>query len=198
MADAVSFDTFILLVLLILVGIVLFISLVTAIYVIRLSRKVVEPEGKPGRKFEPSTTGISPEKPVHAGEPQAVHPAQAEVPSPVTRKEERKFNLATDAPDIPTGIQNLCTLHGLDSLTVSSQDGLVIASSGHPLAVSEAARFSYAFQTGDSIHEEGVQVFPVDYHASTLVGILRSHDAVPDSNIAILQKDLTGILEKWI
>jgi len=193
--DIVSFDTFLLLVLLILVGIVLFISLVTAIYVIRLSRRIIDQEkeeesAKKRRPIEPvSSRAITKEVTGAAVAPQ-------EFPSPVKKVAERKFDISRDAPDIPTGMRNLCTIYGLNSLTVSSPDGLVIASSGHPSAVTEAAQFSYAFQTGAPIQEAGVHVFPVDFHATPLVGILRSPDAIWDSLSDSLQKDLLKLLEK--
>lgn len=190
--EPISFDTFLLLVLLILVGIVLFLSLVIAIYVVRLSRRVDELEAKRrdvAEKVKPPA--------IRKKEP-AAHAAPP-IP-PVTARKERKraFDASRDAPDIPTGMQNLCSIYGLDSLTVSSPDGLVIASSGHPGAVTEAAQFSYAYQTGTPIDEAGVMVFPVDFNASPLVGILRSNAEVQASSIASLQKDLVKLLEKWI
>ncbi|MFA5001704.1 MAG: hypothetical protein WC502_01880 [Methanolinea sp.] len=201
--DTISFDTFLLLVLLILVGIVLFLSLVTAIYTIRLSRRIADLEKKDTRAVEPvvsrpvarNTEGVAVSRQETTAFTQEV---VQRVQTPPKDEGKKPFNVNTDAPDIPTGIKNLCALYGLDSLTVSSLDGLVIASSGHPSAITEAAQFSYAFQTGEPIHDEGVQVFSVDYRANPLVGILRSQGIVQDSSLAAIKKDLELILEKWI
>lgn len=201
--DTISYDTFLLLVLLILVGIVLFLSLVTAIYTIRLSRRITDLEKKDTRAVEPvasrpvarNTAGVA----VSRQETTApTHEVVQKVQTPPKDEGKKQFNVNTDAPDIPTGIKNLCALYGLDSLTVSSLDGLVIASSGHPSAITEAAQFSYAFQTGAPIPDEGVHVFSVDYRANPLVGILRSQGIVQDSSLAAIKKDLELILEKWI
>lgn len=201
--DTISYDTFLLLVLLILVGIVLFLSLVTAIYTIRLSRRIADLEKKDTRAVEPvaSRPVARNTADVAVSRQETTAPTQEvvqKVQTPPKDEGKKKFNVNTDAPDIPTGIKNLCALYGLDSLTVSSLDGLVIASSGHPSAITEAAQFSYAFQTGAPIPDEGVHVFSVDYHANPLVGILRSQGIVQDSSLAAIKKDLELILEKWI
>lgn len=201
--DTISYDTFLLLVLLILVGIVLFLSLVTAIYTIRLSRRIADLEKKGARAVGPVASRPVTRKPADGSESPPETPAFTQevvqkVQTPPKDEIKKQFNVNTDAPDIPTGIKNLCTLYGLDSLTVSSLDGLVIASSGHPSAITEAAQFSYAFQTGAPIPDEGVHVFPVDYRANPLIGILRSQGIVQDSTLAALKKDLELILEKWI
>lgn len=201
--DTISYDTFLLLVLLILVGIVLFLSLVTAIYTIRLSRRIADLEKKDTRAVEPvasrpvarNTADVAVSRQETTAFTQEV---VQRVQTPPKDEGKKPFNVNTDAPDIPTGIKNLCALYGLDSLTVSSLDGLVIASSGHPSAITEAAQFSYAFQTGAPIPDEGVHVFSVDYHANPLVGILRSQGIVQDSSLAAIKKDLELILEKWI
>lgn len=201
--EIISYDTFLLLVLLILVGIVLFLSLVIAIYVIRLSRRITDLEKKDARAVKPalprsvakSKADVAVPRPETTAFTQEV---TQKVQTPPKTEVKKKFDVNTDAPDIPTGIKNLCTLYSLDSLTVSSPDGLVIASSGHPSAVTEAAQFSYAFQTGAPITDEGVFVFPVDYHASPLVGILRSQGTIQDSLLEAMKKDLELILEKWI
>lgn len=202
--DVISYDTFLLLVLLILVGIVLFLSLVTAIYTIRLSRRIADLEKKDTGAVEkvvsrPVARNIAdvavsmPETTVFAKD--VVQKTQA---PPKAAETKKQFDVNTDAPDIPTGIKNLCTLYGLESLTVSSPDGLVIASSGHSSAITEAAQFSYAYQTGAPITEDGIQVFPVDFHANPLVGILRSQGIVQDSSLEAMKNDLELILEKWI
>ncbi len=190
--DSVSIDTFLLLVLLILVGIVLFLSLVIALYVIRLSRDITGRERlEVGRgRMVPAKTqkvqGVSGETvPIVA-------------PSPREPVQETAFDASKDAPDIPTGMKNLCERYGLTSLTVSSADGLVIASSGHPDAVTDAAQYSYAFLTGAPLGERGVSVFPVDFGSTPLVGIIRSTGNVPGDSLEALQKDIARLLERWI
>lgn len=203
--DFIGYDTFLLLVLLILVGIVLFLSLVTTIYVTRFSKRIADLEKTVEGFVKHSSSHALSKSVAEAGTvtpiPAAAAPAKEVVqevaasPQPAERK---KFDVGTDAPDIPSGMKNLCTLYDLDSLTVSSPDGLVIASSGHPSAITEAAQFSYAFLTGAPITEEGVHVFPVDFHAHPLVGIYRSSGSFQDSSLDSLKKDLEKILEKWI
>lgn len=201
--DFIGYDIFLLLVLLVLVGIVLFLSLVTTIYVTRLSKRIADlektvagfVERPSSRALSKSVTGSVTPSPAAAAPLKEV---VQEVEASPQLEERKKFDVSSDAPDIPSGMKNLCTLYGLDSLTVSSPDGLVIASSGHPSAITEAAQFSYAFQTGAPIDEEGIHVFPVDFHAHPLVGIFRSSGSFQDSSLDSLKKDLETILEKWI
>lgn len=190
--DMVSFDTFLLLVLLVLVGVILFLSLVTAIYVIRLSQRVTGSRIPDGSSAG-SVTVVTPSAQESEIESiTRVAPPSAQAPVAI------EFDVSRDAPDIPTGMKYLCRLYGLHSLTVSSSDGLVIASDGNPSAVSDAAQFSYAFQTGETINEEGVQVFGFDFRATPLVGIVRSQGIIKDSALNSLQKDLLLILQRWI
>ncbi len=188
---AVSFDTFILLVLLVLVGIVLFLSLVTAIHVIRLSREIAfrqkREEKATGRNAPPAGSDVKNQADTVA----------AATYTPVAGR-KRDFDVTQDAPDIPTGMKNLCAHYDLTSLSISSPDGLLIASSGYPGAINDAAQYSYAFQTGVPIKESGVQVFPVDFGTSPLVGILRSTSALPDTSVDSLQDDIAALLKRWI
>lgn len=190
--DSVSIDTFLLLVLLILVGIVLFLSLVIALYVIRLSRDIA------GRQLlEVERGGPIPEK-TKVREERPGEAAPVVVPGPPEPVQEIAFDPSRDAPDIPTGMKNLCGRYDLSSLTISSADGLVIASSGHPDAVTDAAQYSYTFMTGTPVKESGVQVFPVDFGGTPLVGILRSTENVPGASLDALQKDVVKLLKRWI
>ncbi|HOT03326.1 MAG TPA: hypothetical protein PK069_04020 [Methanolinea sp.] len=190
--DFVSLDTFLLLVLLILVGIVLFLSIVIALYVIRLSRDIT------GRQLAELERGRPVPVKTQVREEMPSETAPVVIPRPLEQVPEIAFDPSKDAPDIPTGMKNLCAMYGLSSLTVSSADGLVIASSGHPDAIADAAQYSYAFMTGAPVKESGVQVFPVDFGSTPLVGILRSTENVPGATLDVLQKDLVKLLERWI
>ncbi|OPX67360.1 MAG: hypothetical protein A4E37_01424 [Methanoregulaceae archaeon PtaB.Bin056] len=190
--DPVSMDTFLLLVLLILVGIVLFLSLVIALYVIRLSRDI---SGR-GRLEVGVKRPVLPK--TQKREEISGETASPVVPSPAEPLQESAFDVSRDAPDIPTGMKNLCRRYGLASLTVSSADGLVVASSGHPDAVADAAQYSYAFLTGVPLRESGVFVFPVDFRGTPLVGILRRTADLPGASLEALQKDIARLLERWI
>jgi len=195
-AEAITFDLFLLIIALVLIGIVLFISLVSVIYTVRLAYKMdtllkVLDSFRPVPKME---------YPVPSEEPttqkrRSDHTTAGEaVPIPV----KERFDPVRDAPDITSGMRRLCEIHGIEALTLSNPDGLVVASSGDPSADEDAARMSYAAASGTTISERGMSVFPLEYKGSNLVGIIKSQSQIGEAALAALRKDIESLLERWI
>ncbi|MCQ8893668.1 MAG: hypothetical protein NQU46_03415 [Methanolinea sp.] len=188
-------DIFLLFVILILTGIILFLSLISVIYTLRLAQKVENAlQGTEGRT--PGTTGAPPVRgPVPGGAEKTASTGDVVIRPPGGRE---TFDPVRDAPDIPSGMQRLCHIYGLDSLTLSSPDGLVVASSGHPSAIDEAARVSYAYMTGGVPEDDSARVFTMDYKGNPLIGIMRPKKNTPDPDIPAITRDLSAILKRWI
>jgi len=194
-AEAITFDLFLLIITLVLIGIVLFISLVSVIYTVRLAYKMdtllkVLDSFRPVPKMEyPAPSGEpTPQKSrfdTSAGESVSI---------PI----KERFDPVRDAPDIMSGMRRLCEIHGIEALTLSNPDGLVVASSGDPSADEDAARMSYAAASGTPISERGMSVFPLEYKGSNLVGIIKSQSQISEAALAALRKDIESLLERWI
>jgi hypothetical protein len=193
--EVITFDLFLLITGLILVGIILFLSLVSVIYTVRLSYKMdtlakMIDTFRPVSKSDNSIHSIGTR--VKAGE-SAISAIKS-----VSFPKRPKFDPVRDAPDIPSGMRRLCDIYGIDSLTLSSPDGLVVASTGHPLAGDDAARVSYASTTGTPFRESGVSVFHTEYKGNDLVGIIRGNKELPEDLLGELKKDINSLLERWL
>ncbi|MDH7511111.1 MAG: hypothetical protein QHH04_08755 [Methanolinea sp.] len=193
--EAITFDLFLLITGLILVCIILFLSLVSVIYTVRLAYKMDTLTKmidiiRPVPKVEYPIPSV--EKKVESGDSGISAKETVSVP------EIPKFDPVRDAPDIPSGMQRLCEIYGIESLTLSTPDGLVVASTGHPLAGDDAARVSYASMTGNPVNESGVSVFHTEYKGNDLVGIIRGNKEIPEDLLGELKKDISSLLERWI
>lgn len=193
--EVITFDLFLLITGLILVGIILFLSLVSVIYTVRLAYKMdtltkMIDTFRPVSKVDYSIPGI--ETKIKGGKP------EISVKETVSVPEKPKFDPTRDAPDIPSGMHRLCEIYGIESLTLSTPDGLVVASTGHPSAGDDAARVSYASVTGTPVSEEGISVFHTDYKGNDLVGIIRGNREIPKDLLGELKKDINSLLERWI
>jgi len=191
----ITFDLFLLIITLILIGIVLFISLVSVIYTVRIAYKL-DTLLKVLDSFRPVPKREYPASSKEAATQEAKSEAIAGETVPIPAKE--RFDPIRDAPDIASGMHRLCEIYDLAALTLTSPDGLVVASSGDPSADEDAARMSYAAASGTPINQRGMSVFPMEYKGSNLVGIVKSQGQVSDATLAALRRDIEALLERWI
>ena len=100
-----------------------------------------------------------------------------------------------DEGDISKNMQAFIEKYGFDSFTLSSEDGLVIAStSGDSLG--EAANYSQLFKNGVQSPEPGTVIFGINHHGSTIIGIVKSGRPVPIPVPGEMESDATNIL-RW-
>ncbi len=193
--DVITFDLFLIITGLILTAIILFLSLVSVIYTVRLAYKMdtlvkLMDTYRPVSKIDHPLPGREPR--AREGTPGTAAQESVTIPG------KTKFDPARDAPDIPTGMRRLCEIYRFESLTLSSPDGLVVASSGHSSADEDAARISYALMTGSPLGERNLSFFPMEYKGSEMVAIIRRSEDVPEGNLDELKKDICSLLEKWL
>ncbi|MDI9632460.1 MAG: hypothetical protein QFX32_00170 [Methanolinea sp.] len=198
--DPVSFDLFLLLVALVLTGIILFLSLVSVIYTVRLAYKMdtlialvegLRPVSATRRAERAGEAGVAapvPESAVRGKPPVA----------PAESRAREKFDPDRDAPDIESGISRIAEIYGFRSLTLSTPDGLVVASSRKAPADELAARVSYARLTGTLPVEGDVFSFPVRYRENELLGIVEGVGSVPEGTLSSLQEDIGALLGRWV
>jgi hypothetical protein len=102
-----------------------------------------------------------------------------------------------DRTDIRKNMESLGKKYGLESITLSSPDGLVIASSD-PDASEIAAQYSHKVRLGIKPEDSRVQVFEMHYRGSPLIGIIRSDRPLPAGWLSPLEEDVKKILNWWL
>jgi len=187
---SVSIEVFLLLVILVLLSVILFVLLLTALYVTRLYRRLkpLSPQPRTGaveQKENSSAVAAVPGKSVSS------ETAQVETLPPPSVEMGK-------ARDLESGMELICSEYGLDSLTIATWDGLLVASSGSPSRMEDAALFSRIYRIKGEIEDKSVQLFELEYKGSRLIGIARRKEPLVEAWTASLRHDVTTLLRAWI
>lgn len=112
-------------------------------------------------------------------------------------KPPREIELIEGRNDIIGSMNALCEKYYLDSFTISTDDGLVVASSEGD-AASDAAKYSYIFSEGGYPDDPTVMLFGIQHKGSNMVGILRTEHNIPDRWVQDMEHDAVAILQRWL
>jgi hypothetical protein len=99
-----------------------------------------------------------------------------------------------DEGDISKNMKAFVEKYRLDSFTLSSDDGLVIASTSAD-GQDDAANYTQSFRNGIQSPEPGITIFGMTHHGSTIIGIMRSTHRIPIPVPGDLETDANNILE---
>ncbi|MDI6718382.1 MAG: hypothetical protein QMD46_02045 [Methanomicrobiales archaeon] len=94
-------------------------------------------------------------------------------------------------------IRALAGKYGLQSFTLATQDGLVVASSS-PGNQEDAAIYSHLFTKGEKPDDPLVQLFGIRHRGSSLIGIVKAHRTIPESWMKSIEEDVKIILGRWL
>ena len=98
---------------------------------------------------------------------------------------------------IAESLKALCEKYSLDSCTIATPDGLVVASSLED-AEEEAAQYSYLYINGIAPHDPFIRLFGISYQGGEVVGIVKGRKEVFDNSQQALQNELQAILDWWL
>ncbi|MDD3621715.1 MAG: hypothetical protein PHQ81_04850 [Methanofollis sp.] len=112
----------------------------------------------------------------------------------------RETELIEGKADIMGSMKALCEKYYLEAFTISTDDGLVVASSGGDAgdAISDAAKYSYIFTEGEYPDDPTVMLFGIQHKGSNLVGILRTEHNIPERWVQDMEHDAIAILQRWL
>jgi hypothetical protein len=102
-----------------------------------------------------------------------------------------------DQGDITKNLQALVVKYHIDGITLSTTDGLMIAtttSSGQK----DAAQFSQALKLVDPPAEPGIKLFSIMHKGSSVIGIVRSDHQLADNSLKNIERDTEKIMNWWI
>jgi len=120
--------------------------------------------------------------------------AHSQQPSSVRKDIEPLLRRHTS---IDQSLQALCDLYRLESITVATNDGLVVASTSKE-AQSEAAMMSDRFHRGEVKEDPGMRVFRIDHKSSVMIGIIRTSERLDDEKSAFISENVIKILNHWL
>jgi len=161
--NAVSLDSYLLLIALIISIVILFLCLYTALLLSDVAKRIatlVSSNDIPEIEGQPGTT------------------PREQMPGSAAPHEEMTLRDLQETEDILPGIGRIAGKYQIDSLVIAMPDGLVVASSGSSDPEYDAALYSNLFTGEYSLLEKGVSLFPIDLRGIPLIGIARSRKAI--------------------
>jgi hypothetical protein len=100
--------------------------------------------------------------------------------------------------DIASGIRLIAGKYCLDSLVITSRDGLVVASAGSSDPESEAAYYSDLLSRGTSVPDTSVRLVEFAYRGIPLIGIARGGRFPSEETAHRMTTDISSIFERMM
>lgn len=161
----IAIESYLLLVLLIITAFTLFLCILNALYMFGLGKQIKE------LKKSAAATGMGePARYETATSPHIVH-------------------------DISSGLRITAGKYHVDSLVVSTRDGLLVASYGSRNPEYDAAYYSNVLTEGRVPAEDGVRLFEFDTRGMPLMGIVRAKTTPPEDIVPPLISDIQTVFE---
>jgi hypothetical protein len=161
----ITIELSLLLVLLIITTVALFLCILNALYLLGLGKQISE------LKKYAATEGRAESGKSEAGiTPHIVH-------------------------DIISGLRITAGKYHVDSLVVSTGDGLLVASYGSKNPEYDAAYYSNVLTNGSGPVEDGVKLFEFERPGMPLIGIIRARTTPPDDIVPALISDIQMVFE---
>jgi hypothetical protein len=102
-----------------------------------------------------------------------------------------------DLGDITKNLHALVSKHHLDALTLSTTDGLMIASTSET-GQDDAAHYGHVLRQGETPPIPDIRLFFLTHKGSSVVGIIRCGQQVTDSSLERIRNDTEKIMNWWI
>jgi hypothetical protein len=100
--------------------------------------------------------------------------------------------------DINAGIGTVAGKYQINSLVVATPDGLVVASAGSSDPEYDAARYSSLFAGTYTMPDQGVWLLPLDHRGIPLVGIARSPNVIPREMASRMAEEIKMVFERGL
>jgi hypothetical protein len=103
----------------------------------------------------------------------------------------------SDLGDITKNLYAVVSKYHIDSITLSTTDGLMIATTGEN-GQDDAAHYGHVLKPGEIPSAPGITLFFLTHKGSSVVGIIRSGKLVPDLILENIRNDTEKIMKWWI
>ncbi|MFA4861073.1 hypothetical protein [Methanoregula sp.] len=171
-------------------------GILVLVVVLRIRRRSVPartaaPGPTPGRKFayQPESKTV-----LHIPAARKSVPVRKEPEPPVARQ----IDLVSGKRDLSDSLAALATKYSLDSVTLATCDGLVIASTSPDGAEIDAARFAEIYVSSPLFETPGAVIIGIAHEGSDIIGIIRANNEISDEICGNIESDTKVILNSWI
>jgi hypothetical protein len=174
--------------------VIVLIIAIAAIILILLFMKVYQVKQSAGKKDRPENWNARPHGDITSplpGIPEIKHGDISEKQQPV---EDVPL---TDLGDITKNLHALVSKYHLDAITLSTTDGLMIASTREN-GQDEAAHYGQVFKQGEAPSVPGMKLFYMTHKGSSVIGIIQSDSLIPDISLERIRNDTEKIMKWWI
>lgn len=172
---------------------IILIVAIAAIILLLLFMKMYQARHATGKKDRP---GIRNAK--HPGDSTAPLPG-----TPETRHEKlsEKKQQGVEVPfadpgDITKNLQAIVSKYHLIAITLSTTDGLMIASTSE-YGPEDSAYYGLILKPGDTLSVPGMRLFSIGHKGSAVIGIVRSGDPITDILLGNIRNDTEKIMD-WL
>jgi hypothetical protein len=176
------------------IPVIVLIIAVAAIILILLFMKVYQVKHSAGKKDRPEIWDTR-------------SPADIITPSPgipeikdekISEKKQQEDDIPlTDLEDITKNLHALISKYHLNAITLSTTDGLVIATTSKN-GQDDAAHYGQVFKPGEEPSIPGMRLFYITHKGSSVIGIIRSGHLVTDTSLGSIRNDTEKIMNWWI
>lgn len=174
---------------LLMITVIVLVIAIIAIFLILILLKLYQVKsaarGKPGKNIQPVTSARPPALKVKEEMPGEEPARPGYEPEP--------GGVLSDRGDISKNMQALVAMYHLDSFTLSSDDGLLIASTSEE-GQNDAANYSQIYKSSQEPIEPGTKIFGMNHGGSTIIGIIRSSHTISDQVVEKIERDAKIIL----
>jgi hypothetical protein len=174
--------------------VIVLIIAIAAIILILLFMKVYQVKNSAGKKDRPGNWNVIPPGDIITPLPGIPEIKQEEVAERQQPVEELPLR---DLGDITKNLQALVLKYHLDAITLSTTDGLMIASTREN-GQDEAAHYAQFFKQGETPSVPGMKLFYMTHKGSSVIGIIQSDHLVTDTSLERIMNDTEKIMKWWI
>ena len=128
----------------------------------------------------------------------SIHKVTTSPQTSIPEQTPKKIDLLKNRVDITDSLKALAEKYFVREITLATDDGLVLASSGGRDVQTDAAKFSQIVKRQMAPDEHGVTIFELYHKETHLAVIIRSDKDPPWNWKKEIMEDTKGILQCWL
>ena len=176
------------------IAVIILIVAIAAIILILLFMKVYQVQHRAEKKDQAKIWDIKPPADIIAPFPDKPEIKDKNIAEKKQQDEEIPLG---DLGDITRNLHAIASKYHLDAITLSTTDGLMIATTSES-GQDDAAHYGQVLKQGEIPSVPGMRLFDITHKGSSVIGIIRSDHLITDTSWGRIRKDTEKIMNWWI
>ena len=176
------------------IPVIVLIIAIAAIILILLFLKVYQVKQSAGKKDRPEIWNIKPQGEIITPIPYIPEIKSEEISE--IKQPEEDIPLK-DLGDITKNLYALVSKYHLDAITLSTTDGLMIASTSE-IGQDDSAHYGQVLKPGEELSVPGIRLLYIPHKGTSVIGIIRAGHLIPDTLLGSIRNDTEKIINWWI